>query len=157
MKQLFAQLTLRERYALLLAGLALSAGLGYLLLWLPLIKAQQQLNTVVTAQQATVHWMQQAALEVKQRQAATHSDTPDKPSLLSLIDESMRQSALSERSKRIEPHNEDSVVVSFEQIRFSELITWLGRLYNHYHIDVRTLSVERQYPDTVKARLTLQR
>ncbi|MDY6992714.1 MAG: type II secretion system protein GspM [Pseudomonadota bacterium] len=156
MKQWLAQLTLRERYALLLAGLALGAGLGYFLLWLPLITAQQQLNTIVTTQQATVHWMQQAALEVKQHQTHANSETPA-PSLLSLIDESMRQSALSKRLKRIEPHNEDSVAVSFEQIRFSELITWLGQLYNHYHIDVRTLSLERQYPDTVKVRLTLHR
>lgn len=154
MKQWLAQLTLRERQALLIGGFALGAGFGYFLLWRPLMIAQQQLKTIVTAQQTTLQWMQQAALEVKQ--ARSISDIPQH-SLLSLIDDSMRQGTLSQLPKRLEPQNEDLVQVSFEQIRFSELITWLSHLYNHYHIHVRTLSLERQYPDTVKVRLTLHR
>ncbi|RKZ78326.1 MAG: type II secretion system protein M, partial [Candidatus Parabeggiatoa sp. nov. 1] len=83
--------------------------------------------------------------------------TSGKQSLLSMIDKSTRQGALSKTNKRIEPKGEHEVRVNFEDVSFTELMRWLGQLYNQHQVQVSTISVERQpVHDKVKVRLTLK-
>ncbi|OQW94909.1 MAG: hypothetical protein BWK79_04315 [Beggiatoa sp. IS2] len=158
MKYWWSQLSLRERYILLIGTLLLGILLGYGWLWEPWLKAQKQLENVVASQQMTLEWMQSAAAEIRQlRNSAKTSSSKTTPiSLLSLIDSNIRQSALAKTNKRIEPKGEHEVQVEFEQVSFTELMRWLGQFYNQQPVQISNISVERQPTvDGVKARLTL--
>ena len=132
--------------------------LGYFLLWSPFITHRNELKNIISSQQDTLRWLQEAAAEVQQLRYS--SDTfPVKnrtQSLLSLIDKSTRQGALSKTSKRIVPKGEE-VRVNFEQVSFTELMRWLEQLYNQYQVQVHTINLERlPVPDQVKVQMTLK-
>ena len=155
--QWFSQLTLREHRTLFIGALALGGILGYFVVWVPLLKARDQLENAVFAQQATLLWMQQAAQEVQQLRSNLSSPVSptNQVSLLSLIEKSTSQNALGKVNKRIEPKSEQEVQVEFAAVSFTELMRWLGELYNQNQIQVSTISLEKILPGQVKARLTL--
>ncbi|MDM8558477.1 type II secretion system protein M [Candidatus Parabeggiatoa sp. HSG14] len=155
----FSQLAPRERYMLIIGTVTLFFIIGYFMLWEPLITHSKQLEKIVTAQTATLHWMQAASIEIQQLRRQSHSSSAKTPrqSLLSLIDESTRSGILSKTNKRIEPKGEREVRVNFENVSFTELMRWLGKLYNQHQVQISTISIEGQHvPDKVKVRLTLK-
>ncbi|KHD05250.1 hypothetical protein PN36_00030 [Candidatus Thiomargarita nelsonii] len=149
MKQWFKQLAPRERRTLIIGAVALGGILVYFMLWTPFVTARTQLENIVAAQKATLHWMQTAAFEVQQLR---HQSPPThKASLLSLIDQSTLAQA------RIEPKGDSEVQVNFDEVNFTELMQWLGQLYNQHQVIVRTISIERlDSDDRVKVRLMLK-
>jgi len=156
MKHWFSQLAPREYRALIIGTVALGIMVGYLMLLEPLVTARLQLENVVAAQKNTWRWMNQAAAEVLQLRQQS-STAPQKQSLLSLIDKSTRSGKLRKAKKRIEPKGTKEVRVRFEAVSFTELMRWLGQLYNQHQVQVSTISVERQQiPDKVKVNLTLK-
>ncbi|MEN8217473.1 MAG: type II secretion system protein M [Pseudomonadota bacterium] len=153
MKQWFKQLAPRERRAIIYGAVALGSILVYFMLWAPFVTARTQLENIVAAQKATLHWMQAAALEVQQLRHQSRTSPAHKQSLLSLID----QSTLGKARKRIEPKGEREVWVNFEEVSFTELIRWLGQLYNQHQVQISTISIERlDTSDRVKVRLMLK-
>ncbi len=151
MKQWFKQLSPRERRTLMIGAVALGGILGYFMLWTPFVTARTQLENIVAAQKATLHWMQTAAFEVQQLRQ--QSPPAHKASLLSLID----QSTLAQARQRIEPKGDSEVRVNFDEVNFTELMQWLGQLYNQHQVIVRTISIERlDSDDRVKVRLMLK-
>jgi general secretion pathway protein M len=158
----FKQLPLRERRTLIIGAIALSSILFYFLLWEPLITARTQLENIVASQKSTLQWMNDAAAEVQQLQhrPQTTSSPSKKPtqSLLSLIDRSTRIGAFRRANKRIEAKGKQEVRVNFEDVSFTDLMRWLGQLYNQHQIQVSTINIEQKHiPDKVKVRLTLKR
>ena len=155
-KQWINQLSTRERYSLIIGTVALVLILVYFMLIDPFINSHNQLKNIVAAQKNTLDWMNKAAPEVQAlRQQSTQ--VIKRPSLLSLIDKSTRRGLLSKARKRIQPKGEQEVRVSFENVLFTELIRWLGQLYNQYQVQVTKITIERQQaPDRVKVRLTLK-
>jgi general secretion pathway protein M len=148
MKQWFKQLAPRERRALIYGAVALGGILVYFMLWAPFVTARTQLENLVAAQKTTLQWMQAAALEVQQLR---HQSPAHKQSLLSLIDQSTLGKA------RIEPKGEREVWVNFEEVSFTELMRWLGQLYNQHQVQVSTISIEHlDTSDRVKVRLMLK-
>jgi len=155
-KQWINQLSSRDRYTLIIGTVALGLILVYFMLIEPFLSSHNQLKNIVAAQKNTLDWMNKAAPEI---QALRQQSTPviKRPSLLSLIDKSTRSGALSKARKRIQPKGEQEVRVNFEKVSFTELIRWLGQLYNQYQVQVTKITIERQQaPDRVKVRLTLK-
>jgi len=156
----FAQLESRERRVLMAGVIALIVIIAYFGAYEPFVKARAQLENIVTAQRATLQWMQNAATEIQQLRAqSTISPRTNHPlSLLTVIDQSLRQSPLNSIDKRIEPQGDNSVDIHFEHIHFTALMRWLGQLHNQHFIKVNTISIEKlPSPDTVKIRMTLYR
>jgi general secretion pathway protein M len=159
MKNWFNQLASRERRVLIIGIIALAGILFYFMLWEPLIIARAQLEKIVIAQQATLDWMNEAATEIQQlRHNSQAISSPNRSqSLLNLIDKSIRTGALSKTNKRIEAKGKQEVRLHFENVSFTELMRWLGQLYNQYQIQINSINIERQsVPDKVKVRLTLK-
>jgi general secretion pathway protein M len=157
MKQWFKQLAPRERRAIIYGAAALGCILVYFVLWAPFVTARAQLENIVAAQQITLDWMQAAAADVQQLRQQSRTQSAHKPSLLSLIDKSTRTGALDKARKRIEPKGEREVRVNFEEVSFTELVRWLGQLYNQHQVQVSTISIERlDTSDRVKVRLMLK-
>ncbi|EDN65834.1 conserved hypothetical protein [Beggiatoa sp. PS] len=78
-------------------------------------------------------------------------------SLLNLIDKSTRIGALRNANKQIEAKGKQEVRVNFEEVSFTDLMRWLGQLYNQHQIQVSTMSIEQKHkPNKVKVRLTLK-
>jgi len=153
MKQWFNQLTPRERRALMIGAVALGGILTYFTLWAPFVTAHTQLENIVAAQKNTLQWMQAAALQVQQLRHQSRTSPAHKQSLLSLID----QSTLGKAHKRIEPKGDREIWVNFEQVSFTELMQWLGQLYNQHQVQISTISIERlDTSDRVKVRLILK-
>ena len=154
----FNQLATRERRTLLGGAITLGFILGYFMLWEPFVVARAQLQNIVVAQQVTLNWMHNAKKEIKQLRQQSHAiaaRTP-KQSLFSLIDKSTRRGVLGKINKRIEPKGKREVRVNFKNVSFTELIRWLGQLYNQHQVRINTINIERQpLPDMVKVRLTL--
>jgi len=150
-KPWFTQLTSREHLILLIGSLILVGSLGYFGGWEPFVQAYTQLENRVIAQQTTLNWMVSAAHEVQQLRSAPVP--PSSAPLLIVIDKSIHQG-----KARMEPKGEEQVAVSFEEIRFTELMRWLEILYNQQGIQVSQLSLEaRPQPDKVTAQMILTR
>jgi general secretion pathway protein M len=154
----FLNLNYRERWVLLSGTVLLVFILSYFEWWQPFIAEQIQLTHIIASQQKTWQWMTTAVAEIQQlRQQSPHSTSPThSPSLLALIDKSMRQGALNSVSKRIESKGNQQVQIAFETVSFTELMHWLEQLYNQYQVQVDSIHIERlALPDKVKVRLTL--
>jgi len=158
MMQFFAwlqQLELREQ-RVLMGGTLLTIGLLiYFLLWQPLNQAQSDLKNRVTAQQATLLWMQTAAQQVQQLRAKNGDNSKIQP-LLPTIERSLQTEALAKLTKRLEPKSDSEVRVNIEQISFTELVTWLALLQNQFAIQAQSVNISRlSTADSVKVQITL--
>ena len=142
MKEWWFSLSARTQFALA-AGVFLSALLFiYFLFWAPLLEQRQTLQAQTAEQQALYQWMLTAAQEVKtlRQQAAA----PSSASLLSRIDQNLRQNPLQSVNKRLEPKGDQKTVrVEFTQVNFDQMAVWLSQLQNKTGISATTVSVER--------------
>lgn len=151
----FHALEPREQ-SVLVGGTLLTIGLLiYFLLWLPLLEAHHNLQTRVTAQQATLTWMQGAAQQIQQLRTTT-VDNSTSSALLPTLESSLQTENLAKLTKRLDPKNEHEVRVSIESIRFTELITWLALLQNQYAIQIQHINIiSLSTADSVKVQLSL--
>ena len=151
----FSRLSSRERW-ILIGGSALSVLLlFYMLVWEPLAKAHHQLHHIVETQKQALQWMQQSAIEIQQLQRKPMVEL--RP-LSTVINESLSTGMLADLNKRVEHQDMDTVKIHFTQVRFTDLIPWLGQLYNQHAIFVSQAQIERlAETDTVKVSLSLRR
>jgi general secretion pathway protein M len=157
MKHWWLGLSQRDRRILLLGGLLLIVILPYALIWLPLNDRAERLAEAVQAQRADVAWMQQAARQLGAAPASASADPDTNQSLLSVIDRTVREGALTGTVRRVQPEGASTVRVWLEEAPFDDLMGWLGRLESTHGIRVTSLVVDRQAaPGRVNARLTLE-
>ncbi|OUD16164.1 type II secretion system protein GspM [Thioflexithrix psekupsensis] len=153
----FNHLQSREQWMLLLGGLSLLLIFIYFFLWEPFAQHRQQLIQHIHAQEQDLQWMRQAALQIQQLrvQQIPHSPTIG-THLLTTIENSIRTGDLAQINKRIEPQNEQTVRISFEQVEFTRLMQWLAVLHIQHHIQAQSITLEREnQANQVRARLTL--
>lgn len=150
MLEKFQQLDTREQRALWFGGLSLFLILAYFLVWEPLLQNRQVLRTQLAEQQQLLHWMQQAQIEVQKlqhKQNVRQVTLPVGMSLLSVVDQSLRQGALQALNKQVQPHGdngaEPQIAVRFKSIALDTLLQWLASLYNQYGIQAKQLNLER--------------
>jgi len=157
MKDFIAQLSERERLLLLFGGLLLFIVLVYGLAWRPFDARFERLQQQVQEQQSLRIWMQASALTVKQLRSTTGSRSgSSQRSLLSVVDQTIRQSGLSQALKRVEPDGADKVKVRLEQAGFDAMVAWLENLQNRNGVMVQAVTVDRHDSvGVVNVRLTL--
>ncbi len=145
---------------MLIAGVVvLLLVLPYFGVWLPLQDDVAALQRQVQEQQAVKRWMQQAATEVKQLNAA--GSAPVRPrdgrSLLAVVDQTAKRSGLGPGLKRLEPEGQAAVRVWLEQVAFDDMVPWLTGLEQQNGLVVATITIDRQeLPGRVNARITLE-
>ncbi len=152
--QWFYSLESREKNALILGSLSLLVMGIYYFLWMPFNEEKQSLKNIVTAQKSTLAWMHTAATEIQQLQQKSPVVPILTTSLLSLVEQS--STLLGKVDKRIEPQGEQAVKITIDKVSFTQLMKWLGQLYNQQEVDVRQIHIEKQKePDIISVRLTL--
>ena len=107
---------------------------------------------------ATLQWMQETAVKVKQLKGANPAaQGMAGRSLLSVTDGSARTAGLGDALKRVEPDGSTGVRVWLEGAPFDSVIGWLRVMSSSYGVDVDSASIERTATaGRVNARLSLQ-
>lgn len=155
--QFYKNLSPREQKTVIFGGIALAIILFYFLFLEPLQAEKEQLSKIVSSQQVSLQWMQQAVAEIKAQQAqGTSTQRALNGSLSVVVDNSLRSSTLASKDKRIEPEGDKKVRVHFEQVGFMALMRWLVDIYSRYTIQVQSIVLEKNdQPDNVRARIVL--
>lgn len=159
MKDWFLALAPRERVIVASGAVALLLLFVYLALWEPLDRRVQGLREGVAAQQGNLAWMLGASEEIRRlRGTGGRPSTADDRSLLTIVDQSARESGIKQALHRMEPEGGTGVRLWLAATPFDQLVTWLGQLEREHGIAVSALSLEpKETPGTVEARVTLER
>lgn len=160
MKEWFTSLAPRERLLVTIAGIVTLAGLFFLLVWEPLVTANDNLEQQVISAQELNNWLtdvEDQAVQLR-RSGQRNSIKGRDQSLLSLVDETSRNAGLGNAVRRIQPEGGDQAVVTLEEAGFNQMLFWLSNLEKEYGIRATALTVSRgEKTGKVQARMTLKR
>jgi len=155
------RLSLRERWLVGGGGAVAVVLLLYALVWSPFQRDLHNLRQAVAAQRSEIAWMRAAAEELKRLHGAqplgTFGPRTSGRSLLTLVDQTAKQSGLGAALTRVEPQGSDKLRIRLENVAFDQMIRWLGVLAQEYGVAIDSAVVDRE--DTsglVNARLVLQ-
>jgi general secretion pathway protein M len=158
MKAWLASLDPRERLMVYAAAGVLAVLLFYVVLLHPFYSSYDKLRDGVEQRRATLQWMQETAVKVRQLKGANPAaQGMAGRSLLSVTDGSARTAGLGDALKRVEPDGSNGVRVWLEGAPFDSVIGWLRVMSSSYGVDVDSASIERTATaGRVNARLSLQ-
>jgi general secretion pathway protein M len=159
MKEWLAGLDPQKRLLVYGAAALLAAIFLYLVLVHPFHRSYDRLRDGVEERRATLQWMQESALKVKQLRGANPAAGKgmEGRSLLSVTDDAARAAGLGAALKRVEPDGSTGVRVWLEDASFDSVVGWLGVMATRYGVDVDSASMERtETRGRVNARLSLQ-
>ncbi len=157
MKDWFLGLQARDQRILLVGALVLGLVLAWAAIWLPMVRHRAALERGVAAERKTLHWMQQAATEVRVLRQRRHA-APARGgrSLLAIIDQSARAAGLGPGIRRIEPEGPQRIRVRLENVAFDKLMLWLDDLQRQSGALPEAVRIEQgEGAGLVDARLTL--
>ncbi|MEJ2576432.1 MAG: type II secretion system protein M [Gammaproteobacteria bacterium] len=158
MRQLWRNLQDRERLALVVGAAAVAALMFYTLFWAPINEERERLRASVAEQRELLAWMKVAAEEVRSHrsQAAAASDGEAR-SLLSQLESEAKAAGLSKYIKRMQPDGATGVRVWLEDLRFDEVLAWVGEVSGERAVAVKDFVADRTDREgTVNVRLVLQ-
>jgi general secretion pathway protein M len=157
LRQHWEQMQPRERRIVVAGGAATLVLLLYALVWDPLTTSLGQMEQNVTAQRATLAWMQQAAVEARALRGTQGTGSAGR-SLLALSDESAKAHKLGTAVKRVQPDGQHTVRIWLEDAAFADLLRWLDTLASRHGVKISGLTVERvpAAPARVNARVVLE-
>jgi len=151
----WSSLAIRERRVLAAGCAALALVLLYVGLWEPLAAVRTQRHADLQAARALAVRIEQLASVAPRAGAAPASAGQ---SLLAVVDQSAKASALNKPPSRLQPEGDDAVRIWLEDVPFAALMRWLGDLHVRYGVRVDAAEIERESgPGLVNARLTLMR
>ncbi|MGB0956545.1 MAG: type II secretion system protein GspM [Panacagrimonas sp.] len=146
----------RERWLMGVGAVVVTLTLIYLLIWEPLIKSHQRNQAALEASRALAVKLEQAAGQLNSGPVQTLQGQHQ--SLLSVVDQAIKQSGIGKAPERMEPDGERSVKLWFEDVSFDVMIGWLANLQQRYGIRAESLDVEaRTDAGLVNLRISLVR
>lgn len=146
----------RERRVLGAGAAALGLIVLYVGIWEPVAGARQRQQTQLHAARALAAQLESLAAIAPRGSAAAVSGAGQ--SLLAVIDQTRKASAITKPPSRLQPQGDDTVRVTLEDVPFDALLRWLGELQGRYGVRVADADIERESgPGLVNARLTLVR
>ena len=161
MKDWWETLQTRERYMVLAATALVVFTILYFAIWTPISSGRDNKQNRVEAKQETVAWMMQKKQEVehlKRINPNMFNRSNDSRSLLAVVDTGAKQMGVRPAITRIQPKDDDSVQIWFEDIAFDYLIVLLGELQRRNNIDVADVSLDRsEQVGKVSGKVTLIR
>jgi general secretion pathway protein M len=159
MKEWLAGLDPQERLLVYGAAGVFAVILVYVVLVHPFHSSYDRLRNDVEERRATLQWMQESALTVKQLKGANPGagKSMEGRSLLSVTDGAARAAGLGAALKRVEPDGSTGVRVWLEDASFDSVVGWLGVMASRYGVDVDSASIDHtEKRGRVNARLSLQ-
>ena len=145
----------RERRFLSAGAAAAAVLLLYAGVWDPLSRAKARREADLRDARALAIQLETLAAQAPR---ATGAVTGLDQSLLNVVDQSRRSSAITKPPSRIQPEGDNTVRLWLEDVPFEGLVRWLGDLQTRYGVRVDTAEIERESaPGLVNVRLTLMR
>lgn len=151
----WSSLVERERRVLSVGGAALALIVLYVGVWEPLSGAVRRGQNELQAARAMASQLETLATAVPRAGGATAGADQ---SLLAVIDQSRKSSAITKPPSRLQPEGDNTVRIWLEDVPFDGLMRWIGELQARYGVRVESVEIERESgPGLVNARLTLMR
>jgi type II secretory pathway component PulM len=127
MKEWWNSLSLRDKRIGLTGLLILVIAILYSLIWNPLIKENERLRERVQQNNELLAWMKTASekIQVLQKNVPLHSASQ---SSLSIVQDELKKSGLTEHFTDLKQSENDSVQLHFQAIHFDALIQWLIKI-----------------------------
>lgn len=153
----FRALTRREQWAVAICAVVVGALILYAGIYQPITRAHDARAESLAQARRLAERLQMAAA---QKQNAPHQTPIQRGgSLLSVVDQTIRQSALGKAPDRVQPEGDTEVRVWLQGVPFDAMVRWLGELQSRYGVSVQTLDVERSgdAAGAVDARISLTR
>lgn len=157
LKQRIESLNERERFVLGWGVACAVLIFVYTFLWQPWQEELDRLRVQIPIKQETLAWMREQANAIGPllRQIETKKQSDNKP-LLTVVEQSARQSNINNNIRRMAPDEEGRVNIWLSDVDFNKWVIWLEAL-RRIGIEVSTASVSRGRGNAVTARVTLQR
>jgi general secretion pathway protein M len=154
----WATLAQREQRVVGAGAVALALIVLYLGAWEPLVGGQRERERALEEARALAAQLELLAVEVQRNRGSGGGTIGAGQSLLAIVDQSRKASALTKPPSRLQPEGEATVRIWLEDVPFDALLRWLADLELRYGVRVDTADIERESgPGLVNARLTLMR
>lgn len=160
MRDWFESLAERERLFVVAAGVLLAFAVLYLVVWMPLDRAQRNLEASVDNWGVSLAELRDLKGSVATADSGRTAPSDLNQSLVVIVDNTLRQRALYSSLQRSQPTAGNGIRVEFENAAFDDLVLWLGDLASRYGLQVQSGSfsaASRQYDGRVNSTLTLER
>ncbi len=159
MKKWLDSLEERERHYVIGGSIVVVIMLVYSLLWAPFLEEVKKLGSRVNSHNETLSWMKNNTSLIKSIRPASGAGTINRDqSLIAMIGQTTKNSAMGQSVKRVEENKDNSVRVWLENAPFDQMIIWLESLQIRYGADITSINIDKQNETgIVNARLTLER
>jgi len=156
----FESLEERERLFVMAAAAVLAIALFYLVVWMPLDRAQKGLESSVDNWRDSLAELRLLKGSLGSPDTAAERPTDRNQSLVVIIDNTLRERGLYNSLQRSQPTATNGIRVEFENVAFDALVIWLGDVSSGYGLQVQSGSFSSASPNNdgrVNATLTLER
>lgn len=154
MKQWWLGLSLREKQIVSIGSMMAAIFIIYAWIWSPLNHKINTMRTQITQNQELLNWMQLADKQLEN--TSDQKKTVSSESLLSLTQHQIKQSTFANQLSELRQGENDTVQLSFKQISFDNLITWLMDAGREQGLTVTQMTVTAyNTPGIVSAELQL--
>ncbi|MBU0484747.1 MAG: type II secretion system protein M [Proteobacteria bacterium] len=144
----------RERLMVVGCSLFILLAVAYLLVLEPFYSGLDEYRRQVPGQRAELAWMQSASLRIKELGGPAADIVGQNASPLAAVDRAARKMKIDSAIKRVEPGDNETVKVWFDEVLFDDLIAWCRVLSVEYGIKIVSFSADRQQaPGYVSARV----
>ncbi len=141
MKNYWTQLNNRERWMVALAVIVAVVYLNYILIFSPLKNAVDNKTKQLIEKVDTLKWMKKTKL---QHHAVGNKKTLNNSQLLTLLADRLKEDELKRFPYQIQQTANGDIQLSFNEVPFNRLITWLRELNKQYAMSIRQLNAERR-------------
>ncbi len=157
MKQWWLELSRQEKQSVGAGSIAIAIFIIYAWIWSPLDHKITSMRTQIVQNQKLLTWMKAADSQLTHSASQIKSTSPHaSASLLSLAQNQIKQSPLSNQAYQLRQAESDSVQLSFKQVDFDKLITWLTEIHQQQSLMVTQLTVAPgETPGMVSAEIQL--
>jgi type II secretory pathway component PulM len=158
LKDWFASLQARERIAVSVAAVLVSAMVIYVLGLAPFYRSVNALETGLADRKADLAWMTGNAESVRMLVASRPQLAPTGESLVLLVDRTAREAGLGDSLTNQTPTGADGIKVNLQEATFDTMMVWLNGLQVSQGITIQSATINRaSKPGVVNASLELIR
>lgn len=115
----------RERRMLTIGIIVLSILIIYALIWSPLSGAVTDYKTQIESQRTLLIYLKKAQAKITEMKAQGIQPAATSDNVLSLVEQTLSQQALSVYLKQVQQPKPNQVALSFEKVPFDKLMSWL--------------------------------
>jgi general secretion pathway protein M len=149
-------LSARERGLLGLGAIAMLATLLFITVLEPLQAKRARLAAQVVVETQTLHRIRALSDEALQMDGRSpQTDVRLSQSLLAVLNDTAQAGGIQDKLARVVPNGEAEASVTFDDVGFDTLVTWLLTLRAQFGVEATRLVIEKTEAGRVNANLTL--